>query len=87
MKILTKVIRDIEVRRVMRVPPRNSQLPRSANIAAIEKQTNTNVLPIRAVTIIDGSTKLTYSRSGPKLIPEKGIMFKLFILKLFITYY
>lgn len=59
MKILTKAINDIEESNVISVPPRNSQLPRSANIAAIEKHTNTIVVPSRAVTIIDGSTMLT----------------------------
>lgn len=61
---------DIEVSRVIRVPPRNNQLPRSASIAAMEKQTNTNVLPKSAVTMMDGSTKLTYSSSGPRLMPK-----------------
>lgn len=68
--MLTKVMSDIDVSKVISVPPRNSQLPRSASMAAIEKQTNTSVVPKRAVTMIDGSTKLTYSSNGPKLIPE-----------------
>lgn len=71
--MFTKVIRDIEVSKVISVPPRKSQLPRSASIAAIEKHTNTNVVPNKAVTMIDGSTKLTYSSNGPKLIPKTEI--------------
>lgn len=71
MKRLANDMRDIEVSKVISVPPKKSQLPRSASIAAIEKQTNTNVDPRRAVTMMEGSIKLTYWRSGPKLIPEK----------------
>jgi hypothetical protein len=69
MKKLTRVINDIDVSRVISVPPRNSQLPRSASIAAMEKHTNTSVVPSNAVIIIDGSTTLTYSIRGPMLIP------------------
>lgn len=73
MKMLTKVIRDIEVSRVISVPPKNNQLPRSANMAAIEKHTKTIVVPRRAVTIMEGSTMLTYSNKGPILIPRKNV--------------
>lgn len=65
-----RVIKDMEVKRVIRVPPRNSQLPRSASIEANEKQTNTKVVPSRAVTMMDGSTKAAYCSSGPVLMPR-----------------
>lgn len=70
MKRFTKVIKDIDVNSVISVPPRKSQLPRSASIAEMEKHTNTNVVPSSAVMIIDGSTTATYSSRGPKLMPE-----------------
>lgn len=73
MKILASVISDIEVSNVINVPPRNSQLPRSASIAAIEKHTKTNVVPNKAVTIIEGSTTLIYCSNGPNPIPESKI--------------
>lgn len=74
MKMLAKDIRDMEVSRVIRVPPRYSQLPRSASIDAMEKQTNTKDVPSSAVTIIDGSTTLTYSNNGPIPIPKKVLI-------------
>lgn len=70
MKMLNRAIMDMEDRRVIKVPPRNSQLPRSESMAAAEKQTNTSVVPRSAVMMIDGSTTLTYSSKGPKLIPK-----------------
>lgn len=70
--MLTKVIRDMEVNKVISVPPKNNQLPRSASIAAMEKHTNTMVVPRSAVTIIEGSTMLTYSNKGPILMPRKN---------------
>lgn len=71
MKRLTRVIKDIDVSKVISVPPKNNQLPRSASMAATEKHTNTNVVPIKAVIIMEGSTMLTYSIRGPKPIPRE----------------
>lgn len=71
MKILARLIIEIEVSRVIKVPPRYRKLPRSASIAAMEKQVKTSVVPNRAVTTIAGSITLTYSNSGPIPIPEK----------------
>lgn len=58
-KRLAKVMMDMEVSRVIKVPPRNRKLPRSANMAATEKHTKTTVVPSKAVTIIEGFTTLT----------------------------
>lgn len=49
----------MEVNKVIKVPPRNRKLPRSANMAAIEKHTKTTVVPSKAVIIIAGFTTLT----------------------------
>lgn len=70
MNKLAKAMTDIEVNKVIKVPPRNNQLPRSANIAVIEKHTNTKVVLRTAVTIIAGFTTLTCASRGPKDIPE-----------------
>lgn len=66
-----KVIKDMDVIKVISGAPRNRKLPRSPNMAAMEKQTNTRVEPSRAVTMMAGSIMLTYCSKGPNPIPEK----------------
>lgn len=48
-----------------RRPPRNKYCPRRASRAAAVKETNTTLVPTRAVTMICGLSIMTWSRSGP----------------------
>lgn len=72
-----KLARDINMRtdrNDIRVPPRYSHFPRSANMAERLNDTNINVEAKNAVGIILGSTWITYSKSGPIPKPETIII-------------
>lgn len=65
--------RDINMRtdsKDIKVPPRYNHFPRSANMAEILNDVNTNVEAKNAVGMILGSTWMTYSKSGPTPRPE-----------------
>jgi len=66
--------RDINMRtdnNDIKVPPRYNHFPRSANMAEILNDVNTNVEAKNAVGMILGSTWMTYSKSGPIPRPKK----------------
>lgn len=71
MKILANPNNAIVLKMLMKIPPKNKKLPRSANNADALSDTNTTLVPINAVTTICGSTEITISNNGPIELPVK----------------
>lgn len=72
MKIFAKPNTAIVLKMLMKMPPKNKKLPRSANNAEQLSDTNTTAVPTNAVTMMDGSTEITKSNNGPIELPVRN---------------
>lgn len=69
MKTFASPNNAIVLKILMKIPPKNKKLPRSANSAEQLSETKTTTVPIKAVTTTWGSMKVTIFKSGPIEFP------------------